>query len=138
MKYTFDLQDELFGLFINDTEIQKILEIKDITDLKECMNKIRREDQSTELVNNGPKLFFSYVFVPSSTSIQGNYQVNKNLLEFCLYGKYRYETMKLYKAINKVLKKNYEDMRIVSEGQVTIPIAGIYSYCFRVRPLTLS
>lgn len=138
MKIPLELQDELFGLFINDKDICTILGINDSTNIPECSTKIRRELQTAALANDGPSLFFVYTWIPSLGAIQDNYKVNRNTLEFIIYGKYRAHIVKLYKAIKKVMQTNFEDFQIVSEGQVDSPITGLTSYCFRVRPLTLT
>lgn len=136
MKDTFDLQDELLSKFIADKTICQLLNITDNKDIADCINKIRREIQTTTLISNAPDLFFSFVFIPSVDSYSANYLVGKSTLEFVLYGKSRSKVKNLYKAINSVLKDNYEDMRIVSKGQIDSEVTGIYSYLFRVKPLT--
>lgn len=135
MKYALELQEELFGLFINDSTVCSLLSITDNTNLTDCSNKIRKGIQTATTVNDSPNLFLSYFVVPSYGIETGNYLANTRVIEFDLYGKYRGKITQLFKAVNTVLKSNYEDMKIVSEGYIESPATGIYAYMFRVKPL---
>lgn len=135
MKYSLELQDELFTLFINDAEICSLVGIDDNTDMAECSTKIRRGIQPDTVVNDGPDLFLDYFVVPSYSIGTGNYLTNETVLEFDIYGKYRGQMTKLFRAINRVLKGKYEDMKIVAEGYSVSPVTGLYLYMFRTKPL---
>lgn len=135
MKYALDLQDELFSLFTMDAEICALLGINDSTDIVECSTKIRRGIQPVKTVNDGPNLFFTYFVVPSYSIGTGNYLTNGAIIEFDIYGKYKGQMSKLFRAVNRVLKENYEDMRIIAEGNVDSPVVGLYLYMFRIKPL---
>lgn len=135
MKYSVELQDDLFGLFINDVAICSLLSITDSTNMADCTNKIRRVIQVATTVNDSPSLFFNYYVVPSYGVGTNNYLINTGVIEFDIYGKYSGKINQLFKAINNVLKSNYEDMRIMSEGNIDSPVTGLYAYMFRVKPL---
>lgn len=135
MKYALDLQDELFDLFTADAEICALLDINDSTDIADCSNKIRRGIQPATVVNDGPSLFLSYFIVPSYSIGTGNYLANGTIIEFDIYGKYKGQISKLFRAVNRVLKENYEDMQIIAEGNMDSPVVGLYLYMFRTKPL---
>jgi hypothetical protein len=135
MKYALELQDELFSLFIMDAEICTLLNINDSTDIADCSTKIRRGIQPAKVVNDAPDLFLDYFVVPSYSIDTGNYLTNGTILEFDIYGKYKGQIAKLFRAVNRVLKENYEDMRIIAEGNMDSPVTGLYLYMFRTKPL---
>lgn len=135
MKYALELQDELYSLFIHDAEICKLVGIKDTTNIADCDKYIRRGIQPVAVVNEAPPLFFNYYVVPNTGINTKNYLVNEAVIEFDIYGKYKGLMTKLFKAINKVLKEHYEDMRLVAEGSCDSPVTGLYLYIFRVKPL---
>lgn len=138
MKYSLELQDELFGLFIKDATICELLGITDSEDFEFCSNVIRRGVQPAAVINEAPDLFFSYYTVPTYSGFSENYLVNQQVVEFTVYGKFKGQITKLFKAINAVLKRNYEDMRMVAEGDVSSSVTGLYAYMFRVKPLVRS
>lgn len=138
MKYALELQDELFDLFRNDNTICQLVGIVDSSDLKDCMNRIRRGIQPVATANDSPSLFFAYYVVPSYGINTKNYMANTGIIEFDIYFKHRGQMVKLFKAINAVLKKNYEDMVLVAEGNNESPVTGLNSYMFRVEPLVNS
>ena len=117
MDYVIELQDELFDLFRNDKEICMLLGIKDNTSIAECSTKIRRGIQPAVAANDSPNLFIAYWIVPSYGITTRNYLTNESVIEFDLYFKYRGTMVKLFKAMQRVLKTHYEDMVIVAEGK---------------------
>lgn len=138
MDYVVNLQDELFDLFREDKEICSLLGIKDNTSISECSTKIRRGIQPAISANDSPNLFISYWVVPSYGIRTWNYLTNESVIEFDLYFKYRGAMVKLFKAMQKVLKAHYEDMTIVAEGNSDSPVTGLNAYMFRVNPLVKS
>lgn len=138
MDYVVNLQDELFDLFREDKEICSLLGIKDNTSISECSTKIRRGIQPAISANDSPNLFISYWVVPSYGIRTWNYLTNESVIEFDLYFKYRGAMVKLFKAIQRVLKAHYEDMTIVAEGNSDSPVTGLNAYMFRVNPLVKS
>lgn len=138
MDYVVNLQDELFDLFREDKEICSLLGIKDNTSISECSTKIRRGIQPAVSANDSPNLFISYWVVPSYGIRTWNYLTNESVIEFDLYFKYRGAMVKLFKAMQRVLKAHYEDMTIVAEGNSDSPVTGLNAYMFRVNPLVKS
>lgn len=138
MDYVVNLQDELFDLFREDKEICSLLGIKDNTSISECSTKIRRGIQPAVSANDSPNLFISYWVVPSYGIRTWNYLANESVIEFDLYFKYRGAMVKLFKAMQRVLKAHYEDMTIVAEGNSDSPVTGLNAYMFRVNPLVKS
>lgn len=138
MDYVVELQDKLFDLFRNDKEICTLLGIKDSNSIAECSTKIRRGIQPAVTANDSPNLFISYWIVPSYGITTRNYLVNESVIEFDLYFKYRGTMVKLFKAMQRVLKAHYEDMVIVAEGNSDSPVTGLNAYMFRVNPLVKS
>lgn len=138
MDYVVNLQDELFDLFREDKEICSLLGIKDNTSISECSTKIRRGIQPAISANDSPNLFISYWVVPSYGIRTWNYLTNESVIEFDLYFKYRGAMVKLFKAMQRVLKAHYEDMTIVAEGNSDSPVTGLNAYMFRVNPLVKS
>ena len=138
MDYVIELQDKLFDLFRNDKEICTLLGIKDSNSIAECSTKIRRGIQPAVTTNDSPNLFISYLIVPSYGITTRNYLVNESVIEFDLYFKYRGTMVKLFKAMQRVLKAHYEDMVIVAEGNSDSPVTGLNAYMFRVNPLVKS
>ena len=138
MDYVIELQDELFDLFRNDKEICTLLGIKDSTGIAECSAKIRRGIQPAVAANDSPNLFIAYWIVPSYGIATRNYLTNESVIEFDLYFKYRGAMVKLFKAMQRVLKAHYEDMVIVAEGNSDSPVTGLNAYMFRCNPLVKS
>lgn len=135
MEYVIELQDELFDLFRNDKEICTLLGIKDNKSIAECSTKIRRGIQPAVSANDSPNLFITYWIVPSYGISTRNHLVNESVIEFDIYFKYRGLMVKLFKAMQRVLKTHYEDMVIVAEGNSDSPVTGLNAYMFRVNPL---
>ena len=94
--------------------------------------------QPAVTANDSPNLFISYWIVPSYGITTRNYLVNESVIEFDLYFKYRGTMVKLFKAMQRVLKAHYEDMVIVAEGNSDSPVTGLNAYMFRVNPLVKS
>lgn len=140
MKYAIELQDEIFGLLIKDPTICSLLGITDSEDLNACSKVIRRGIQEATVINdkNSPGLFIVYYIIPSYSGYTGNYLANQCIIEFTVYGKFKGKITKVFKAVNNVLKQNYEDMRLVAEGDISTPATGLYGYMFRVKPLVRS
>ena len=138
MDYVVELQDKLFDLFRNDKEICTLLGIKDSNSIAECSTQIRRGIQPAVTANDSPNLFISYWIVSSYGITTRKYLVNESVIEFDLYFKYRGTMVKLFKAMQRVLKAHYEDMVIVAEGNSDSPVTGLNAYMFRVNPLVKS
>lgn len=136
MKSTFDLQDELFDLFRYDEELPVILGITDVNDIGQCDNKIRRQCQDPTLLTTDVLDFFDYSFVDARPT--KNYLVNFGLLEINIFAGNRYKAKLIYDPIKRILKDNYDNMQVYSEGQVNSPIRDIYCYRIRLKPLVNS
>lgn len=132
---TFDVQDKLFNLFVDDTELCKLLSITDPKNNDLTNTKIRREIQSTELINNKNLPFISVFFANSYRT--GNWKMNHGLLEIDVYSGTRYNAKKIVKRIKSLLSE-YDDMYVYHEGQVASGIVGIYEYSMRLYPLVES
>lgn len=134
MKNTFDFQDELFTLFINDVDLTTTMNITDPMDIEECDQRIKRSVQDPSVVDplNLPMFDFSFLVSSSSTN---NHLVNKPTLEFNIYAQSRSVAQDIYGHINRILKKNFEFMKVHSEGQVNSPIKDIYVYRVHYKPL---
>lgn len=137
MKHTVELIDDLFLLFINDQELLDILGIKDKTDIEDCNRKIKRVLESSDVVDDTLETFFVYNFIQSIAYTQ-NYLVNKNILEFRLYGHNRPSMNKLYIRLKTLLKESYQEISVITEGAFSTGSNGFYGYMFRVRPFTWS
>lgn len=132
---TFDVQDKLFNLFISDKELCNLLSIKDPTNNDLINSKIRREIQSSELVNSKALPFLTVVF--SNSYRTENWKMNHGLLEIDVYSGTRYSAKKIVKRIKSLLS-TFDDMWIYHEGQVASGITGIYEYSMRLLPLVES
>lgn len=138
---TFDLQDELYDLFSTDSELISYLKLE-ATPLEESLqNKIRRtkvdetvlETDTTDILP-----FFSYSFI-AGMSRTSNYLVNKSPMQINIYYNYDADIRPIYKKIKKLLNENYDDMRVISEGQYTsASFQSIRCYRFIVSPLVNS
>lgn len=129
---TFDIQDEMFSLFIADSVLTELLGIADATDIILCDSKIRRQQQDSTLLKPEMLDFFDYSFIDATKT--GNFLVNHGILEFNIYAGKRNDASLICKSIRRILKKNYEDMHVYSEQQAGCPIENIFCYCLRVRP----
>lgn len=136
MKHTVELIDELFIKFINDKQLLSILGVEK-NDIEGCNRKIKRIIEDSDLVNDELDIFFTYNFI-QSIAYTPVYLVNKNLLEFRLYGHSRPSINKLYIRLKEILKENYEEISVISEGSVSTGVNGLIGYMFRVRPFTWS
>lgn len=137
MKHTVELIDELYGLFKENKQLIELLGITDVSNKKEMNKKIRRQLESTDIVDETIDSFFVYTFIPSISNTY-NYKVNKSMLEFRIVARHTATLNKLYLCIKHILQDNYEDMQIISEGSFATGSQNLIGYTFRVRPLTWS
>ena len=134
---------------INDSNLQSALGITDISNMLICNKKVRTQAADPTLLSmtdpidpsdpSSPLVlpFVDMSFIPTHGQ-QKNYLTNKGTLEFNIYCSYISEAEVIYKAIKVILENNYEDLQVTYSGQGGCPIADIYRYIFRVRPLTSS
>lgn len=137
MKHTVELKQELFKLFKKDKQICELLNITENSTVEEINRKIKRQFEADDILDDKLPLFFIFTFIPSIGETW-NYLVNKNLLEFRIYGRYQSKVDKLYLAIKRVLQDNYEDSRVITEGSFATGNQNLVGYLFRIRPLTWS
>jgi hypothetical protein len=123
---TFAIQDKVYGIFTNDTELLSLL--GDPTDDESKNLRFRREELMLTELNTEVIPFLSFVFIDSLES--KNYLRNKGILEVNIYCSVRYEAMGIYRRLQALLKENF-DIQVIHEGQVASGIQGIY--CYRVR-----
>ena len=77
--------------------------------------------------------FVSFFFL--DTGATENYLVNKGLLQFDLYCDSRYSAQRISTVIKRILNDNFEDFKVVFEGQRYAFNPSIYKYAIRVKPL---
>ena len=131
MKDTFNLQDAVFDLFKVDIELLGLLG-NPIGD-DELNNKIRRETFDDSQLDASSVNFVSFFFL--DTGATENYLVNKGLLQFDLYCDSRYSAQRISTVIKRILNDNFEDFKVVFEGQRYAFNPSIYKYAIRVKPL---
>lgn len=131
MKDTFNLQDAVFDLFKVDVELLGLL--GDPIGDDELNNKIRRETFDDSQLDASSVNFVSFFFL--DTGATENYLVNKGLLQFDLYCDSRYSAQRISTVIKRILNDNFEDFKVVFEGQRYAFNPSIYKYAIRVKPL---
>ena len=131
MKDTFSLQDAVFDLFKVDAELLGLL--GDPIGDDELNNKIRRETFDDSQLDASSVNFVSFFFL--DTGATENYLVNKGLLQFDLYCDSRYSAQRISTVIKRILNDNFEDFKVVFEGQRYAFNPSIYKYAIRVKPL---
>ena len=131
MKDTFNLQDAVFDLFKVDVELLGLL--GDPIGDDELNNKIRRETFDDSQLDASTVNFVSFFFL--DTGATENYLVNKGLLQFDLYCDSRYSAQRISTVIKRILNDNFEDFKVVFEGQRYAFNPSIYKYAIRVKPL---
>ena len=131
MKDTFNLQDAVFDLFKVDIELLGLL--GDPIGDDELNNKIRRETFDDSQLDASSVNFVSFFFL--DTGATENYLVNKGLLQFDLYCDSRYSAQRISTVIKRILNDNFEDFKVVFEGQRYAFNPSIYKYAIRVKPL---
>ena len=131
MKDTFSLQDTVFDLFKVDAELLGLL--GDPIGDDELNNKIRRETFDDSQLDASSVNFVSFFFL--DTGATENYLVNKGLLQFDLYCDSRYSAQRISTVIKRILSDNFEDFKVVFEGQRYAFNPSIYKYAIRVKPL---
>ena len=131
MKDTFSLQDAVFDLFKVDAELLGLL--GDPIGDDELNNKIRRETFDDSQLDASSVNFVSFFFL--DTGATENYLVNKGLLQFDLYCDSRYSAQRISTVIKRILSDNFEDFKVVFEGQRYAFNPSIYKYAIRVKPL---
>jgi hypothetical protein len=136
----FDLQDNIFNYFLSDSNLVTDLSIVDITDMDNVKKKIRTSfGDPTLLTTDDDSVFpfFECSFVPS-VATTNNYLLNRQPLQIRVY--YLFETDKktLAKAIDKILKNNFEDMQIISQGEYSTGAKDIYCWRITYRPFAFS
>ena len=131
MKDTFNLQDTVFDLFKVDVELLGLL--GDPIGDDELNNKIRRETFDDSQLDASSVNFVSFFFL--DTGATENYLVNKGLLQFDLYCDSRYSAQRISTVIKRILNDNFEDFKVVFEGQRYAFNPSIYKYAIRVKPL---
>ena len=131
MKDTFNLQDAVFDLFKVDVELLGLL--GDPIGDDELNNKIRRETFDDSQLDASSVNFVSFFFL--DTGATENYLVNKGLLQFDIYCGSRYSAQRISTVIKRILNDNFEDFKVVFEGQRYAFNPSIYKYAIRVKPL---
>ncbi len=131
---TFDIKNNIFQIFTNDTELMNILGCQDDNESKDL--KFRRQSKMLTEVDIGVLPFVSFVFIDASPT--NNYLRNKGLLELDIVCSSDYEAEQIYKKIIPLLQQRFEDFRITAEGEVNSGISGIYCYRIRFKPLVSS
>lgn len=139
MKYTVQLLDELFNIIRNDATMAALLKVKDVSNLQEWNTKVRRGIAGADLVDETQEIYIVMSFIPS-VGVTRNFMVNKNTLEFRIIGRSNNRKLvnDLYIHLNKLIKKQYQEAQIQSEGAFATGTIGLIGYLFRIRPFTWS
>jgi hypothetical protein len=98
---------------------------------------MRRQSQDMSQITLPMLDFFEFTFIPAQND-SPNFLVNPGLLAFSIYTSRRESAMRIYKQINTILKKNYEEANVISEGQAACPVHGVYCYRIRYKLLVCS
>lgn len=114
----------LFSLTVDSTDEEK-------------NNRFRREKLDISIIEAESKPFIMFIFIPNGAKTN-NYLVNKGMLEFDIIANTLYEVEQIYNRINILLKQNYSDMQIISEGQIPSGITSVFQYRVRYTPLVKS
>lgn len=123
---TFDIQNEIYDLLTNDTELLALL--GDPIDDESKNLRFRREELMLSEVKPEIIPFVSFVFIDSLES--KNMLRNRGILEVNIFCSVRYEASGIYTRVKTLLKQKF-DLQLIHEGQVASGIQGIY--CYRVR-----
>ena len=136
----FDLQDNIFNYFLSDFNLVTDLSITDISDMDYVKKKIRTSFGDPTLLTTYDDSIFPFFECSFVTSVAttNNYLLNKQPLQIRIY--YLFETDKktLAKAIDKILKTNFEDMQIISQGEYSTGAKDIYCWRMTYKPFAFS
>ena len=136
----FDLQDDIFEKLLADSNLINYLNIVDITDMDNVKKKIRTSFGDPTLLTTDDESvfpFFEFSFVPS-IGTTNNFLLNRPALQFRIYYLFETDKKNVSKAVDKVLKKNYEDTQIISQGEYSIGLKDIYCWRITYKPFTFS
>ena len=128
---SFKFQDSLYNLFIADAELLEIM--GNPTDDEERNLRFRREDFDISEIDSENFPFMTITFADANES--DNCLRNIGILEINIFTSTRYTASVIYDIMNKIIRYNLNDMKIISEGQVYAGVRGMYCYRIRYNPV---
>ena len=92
-------------------------------------NKIRREEQSPDVITDADMDFISLYFIDGIQT--KNHLANRGVLQVDFFCATRYSALNLVNQFRSIMKSNWADYKVVHEGQSPSGISGVYKYRLR-------